>query len=54
MRADWTVATGELDRALLLMIIRPKFVRSFYNHKRKLMSYFETIHKASGRQRTGL
>ena len=54
MRADWTVATGELDMALLLMITRPKFVRSFYNDKRKLISSFETIHKANGRQRTGL
>jgi hypothetical protein len=54
VRADWTVATSELDKALMLMISRLELVRSFYNDKRKLMSYFETIHKANGRQRTGL
>jgi hypothetical protein len=32
----------------------PDVVRSFYNHTRKLFSSFETIHKANGRQRTGL
>jgi hypothetical protein len=51
---DWTLAIDESSGALSLVIIRLDVVRFFHNHTRRLLSSFETIHKASGRQRTGL